>query len=151
MQYFRRFNCTRRHATWRSSGCQSAKVDHQPAVLTTGALRSRLSLKYRRVQFGWFGCPAVHLYHHRSITYGLSSLLSRLFATLPRLTLLHVLPTVYPTPSFPSVASPPHRSDTNQTPPPAPSSCPIPSHHGHLPPTSRAPAKSNPTYSSCGI
>lgn len=45
-------------------------------MLTTGALRSRLSLKYRRVQFGWFGCPAVHLYHHRSVTYGLSSLSS---------------------------------------------------------------------------
>lgn len=70
---------TRRHATcdWRSGECQSAETNHRPAVLTTGALRSRLSLKYRRVQFGWFSVVQQFTYtNHHSVTYGLSSLLT---------------------------------------------------------------------------
>jgi len=113
MQYFRFYDCIWRHAAWRSSECQSAKANDQPAVLTTGALRSRLSLKYRRVPFGWFGCPAVHLYHHRSVTYGLSSLSSLRYPARP--TLLHVLSIVYPTLSFPSVASLPFGHQPNST------------------------------------
>lgn len=84
-------------------------------MLTTGALRSRLSLKYRRVQFGWFGCPAVHLYHHRSVTYGLSSL-SSLRCSPPSCSTTCALPIVYPTPSFPSAASPPFGHQPNSTP-----------------------------------
>lgn len=41
-----------------------------------------ISLKYRR-QFGWFSCPPVHLYHHHSVTYSFSSLVSSLVSILP--------------------------------------------------------------------
>lgn len=82
---------TRRNSTWwYDKRVRFARLTATGRVLT-GALRSPLSLKYRRQFGGWFGCP-IHLYHHRSVTYGFSSLLfsslsfrlasSRLFSSL---------------------------------------------------------------------
>lgn len=126
-----------RHATRWSGECESAETNHQPAVLTTGALRSRLSLKYHRVQFGWFGVlsssspipiPTTVL----SLLSGpLFSLVSSLLTpSCSILQLLSIL-VLYPTPGFPFCGLSVVRTPTKLH-PLAPSSCPIPSHHRHL-------------------
>lgn len=127
---------------------QFARLTATSRVLT-GALRARLSLKYRRQFGGWFGCP-IHLYHHRSVTYGLSPLpclASTLFSalypfyftsrTLLRSILLQVsLP-------WPPCLRPTIRTLTKLHPLLSPFF--LSYSFASLPPTSRA--KSNPTYS----
>lgn len=149
---------TIRDAT-RRSGPTNTLVRKQATAtdrVLTGALRSRLSLKYRRQFGGWFGCP-IHLYHHRSVTYGFSSLLfSSLHSALysSPLSILPILPRVlsydlsYSEFPFrcPPASAPLFGHQPNSTLCSLPS-YPTPSHHHHLPPTNRAPAKSNPTYS----
>lgn len=120
---------TIRDAT-RRSGPTNTLVRKQATAtgrVLTGALRSWLSLKYRRQFGGWFGCP-IHLYHHRSVTYGFSSLLfSSLHSALysSPLSILPILPRVlsydlsYSGFPFRCPLPPPHYSDINQTPPSA--------------------------------
>lgn len=137
--YIFSLDSTARDSTVRPSVNPRKPTTERPAVLTTGALRSRLSLKYQRVQFGWFGDVQQFTYtYDRSVTYGLSSLFSAALTPSPVPVLL------YPTVHFSLCSLPVPYSGVSllrplrvvRTPtklhPLAPSSCPTPSHHRHL-------------------
>lgn len=81
------------------------------------------------------GCSVVRQFAYTTTAFCHSRLLSRLFSSLltPHLALLRAL--LYSTLLRVSLPQPLRRSDTNQTPPPAPSSCPTRSHHQRHPPS----------------